>query len=96
MKIIISRKGFDSSAGEGFSPILEDGKMISFPIPEPNQKAEKKTYTKLKNINFGDVNLGDLAKEVYAKHFSKIEYHLGQLMQSCLREVFKEKSPGHV
>ncbi len=33
MKIILSRKGFDSENGGYPSPILPDGKMISLPIP---------------------------------------------------------------
>lgn len=33
MKVILSRKGFDSSNGGIASPIFEDGTMISFPIP---------------------------------------------------------------
>ena len=33
MKIILSRKGFDSSIGGNSSPILPDGKMLSLPIP---------------------------------------------------------------
>ena len=38
MKIILSRKGFDSSYGGVPSVIREDGKMISAPIPEMNGK----------------------------------------------------------
>ena len=33
MKIILSRKGFDSSNGGIVSPIMEDGTLVSFPIP---------------------------------------------------------------
>ena len=33
MKIILSRKGFDSANGGIVSPIMEDGTLISFPIP---------------------------------------------------------------
>lgn len=33
MKIILSRKGFDSSLGGYPSPILPDGRMVSLPIP---------------------------------------------------------------
>jgi len=35
MKIVLSRKGFDSSAGGHASPILPDGTMVSLPIPSP-------------------------------------------------------------
>ena len=34
MKIILSRKGFDSSAGGVPSPILPDGRLVSLPIPD--------------------------------------------------------------
>lgn len=33
MKVILSRKGFDSANGGIASPIFEDGTMVSFPIP---------------------------------------------------------------
>src|SRR5689334_22542724 len=33
MKLILSRKGFDSSAGGCANPILPDGRLVSFPIP---------------------------------------------------------------
>lgn len=33
MKVILSRKGFDSSNGGIVSPVFEDGTMLSFPIP---------------------------------------------------------------
>ena len=33
MKIILSRKGFDSSWGGCPSPVLPDGTMLSMPIP---------------------------------------------------------------
>ena len=50
MRIIFSRKGFDSSAGGGPSPIV-DGRPISMPIP-----AGAASQT-----SFGDLGLGDLA-----------------------------------
>ena len=34
MKIILSRKGFDSGAGGSPSPILPDGTLLSIPIPD--------------------------------------------------------------
>ena len=34
MKLILSRKGFDSSAGGVPSPIFPDGQMLSLPIPD--------------------------------------------------------------
>ena len=40
MKVILSRKGFDSANGGIVSPIFEDGTMISMPIP-----AEEDSYS---------------------------------------------------
>lgn len=39
MKIILSRKGFDSGSGGFASPVLPDGTMVSLPIPEPGGPA---------------------------------------------------------
>jgi len=36
MKIIFSRKGFDSSAGGIPSPILPDGQLLPLPVPQPD------------------------------------------------------------
>ena len=47
MKVILSRKGFDSSYGGYPSIILPSGKMISFPIPEANPNCE---ITEAKNL----------------------------------------------
>lgn len=50
MKIVFSRKGFDSSAGGGPSPIVE-GRPVSLPIPAGT--ASRTTY--------GDLGLGEYA-----------------------------------
>lgn len=39
MKLILSRKGFDSAYGGSPSPILPSGEMVSFPIPEHGQRS---------------------------------------------------------
>lgn len=44
MKVILSRKGFDSGYGGQPSPILPDGTMLSMPIPTPGDKV---TYAEL-------------------------------------------------
>lgn len=38
MKLILSRKGFDSSSGGVPSPILPDGRLLSLPIPDRSAK----------------------------------------------------------
>ncbi len=61
MKIILSRKGFDSSYGGCPSPILPDGTMVSLPIPHkigiPYTKVSITPEISLKDI------MGDLCPE---------------------------------
>jgi hypothetical protein len=38
MKVILSRKGFDSGYGGIPSPVLPDGTMLSLPIPSKGDK----------------------------------------------------------
>lgn len=51
MKIVFSRKGFDSGSGGGSSPIIE-GKPVSLPIPDTKGIAR---------TTYGDLGLGELA-----------------------------------
>src|SRR2546421_6117027 len=57
MKIILSRKGFDSSMGKVPSPIFPSGELCSLPIPENAPGSHLKRYEEIK---FGHLNLGDL------------------------------------
>ena len=58
MKIIFSRKGFDSSAGGCASSIL-DGRLVSLPIPDP---ASRVTYA---DVTCGDVgSLGPIVESL--------------------------------
>lgn len=59
MKIILSRKGFDSANGGIVSPIMEDGTMLSFPIPSDDKDTfddliyHNHTYSKiLHDLNY--------------------------------------------
>lgn len=59
MKVILSRKGFDSSYGGIPSPILNDKWVISLPIPSEN-KGNPKRYSELKlndNLTYKDLIL---------------------------------------
>ena len=59
MRVILSRKGFDSANGRIVSPIMEDGSLISFPIPSKDQDSfedlvyGEHTYSKiLSDLNY--------------------------------------------
>lgn len=60
MKIILSRKGFDSANGGITSPIFEDGTMISFPIPS----ADEDTYN---DLLYDGVEYIDILKDLNYK-----------------------------
>jgi hypothetical protein len=58
MRIVLSRKGFDSSAGKVASPIFDDGAMISLPIPE---RGSGTTYGEVSTRRGG---LGELVEQL--------------------------------
>jgi hypothetical protein len=64
MKLILSRKGFDSSAGGIASPILPDGRMISLPIPS---RADNFTFN---DIDVHDVDMAGLLEGVSHRQYS--------------------------
>lgn len=61
MKIILSRKGFDSSCGGKASPIFPDGTFYSLPIPE-GQRGQQSTH--YDEITFGEYGLGSLVADL--------------------------------
>ena len=60
MKVVLSRKGFDSANGGIASPIFEDGTMVSFPIPSEDED----TYDDFIHNGFS-----------YAKILKDLHYH---------------------
>lgn len=72
MKIIFSRKGFDSSSGGKPSPILPDGRMVSLPIPD------KESPIRYGDIRWQEYNLGSLVSDLTdgrtpASHFAHLD-----------------------
>ena len=63
MKIILSRKGFDSSYGGAASPILPDGRMVSLPIPERPAAVTPASRT-YRQIRTGNVSAGALVQSL--------------------------------
>ncbi|MBZ9685273.1 hypothetical protein G9F72_002775 [Clostridium estertheticum] len=57
MKIILSRKGFDSKAGGIASPIMPDGFLLSMPIPSIDGVA----YS---NLQYNDVNYSKILEDL--------------------------------
>ena len=73
MKLILSRKGFDSSAGGVPSPIFPDGKMISLPIPG-EEGASNLTYQEIPGNEWASV--GELVQQLKARVSSTSPAHL--------------------
>lgn len=61
MKVILSRKGFDSGYGRCPSPIFPDGRMASLPIP-----ARANPHV-MGDLSFEGIGLGDLARDLSAE-----------------------------
>ena len=59
MKIIFSRKGFDSGAGGVPSPIFPDGQLLSLPIPDKSSKLAYKSLSGNSWATIGEL-IGDL------------------------------------
>lgn len=47
MRVVLSRKGFDSTAGGGPSPLLPDGRLVTLPIPERRPGPRSPSYDDL-------------------------------------------------
>jgi hypothetical protein len=58
MKLIFSRKGFDTASGGCPSPIFLDGTLLSLPIPD------KDSPIYYKDISFGLINYGEIVSEL--------------------------------
>ena len=72
MKIIFSRKGFDSSFGKVPSPIFPDGRMLSLPIPDINSKI------RYQDICWNEYNLGEIVSSltngiIKPSHFAHLD-----------------------
>jgi hypothetical protein len=72
MKIIFSRKGFDTAAGGTPSPIFPDGRMVSLPIPD------KHSPIRYGDIQWQEHSLGKLVSDltdgrIPATHFAHFD-----------------------
>ncbi|MGB6034894.1 MAG: hypothetical protein WBG42_01410, partial [Cryomorphaceae bacterium] len=63
MKVIFSRKGFDSKYGKGYSPILPSGAMLSMPIPA----SDGESGVRLNDIEWRDRSYTEAIEGLYPK-----------------------------
>lgn len=85
MKVILSRKGFDSQYGGQASPILPDGTLLSLPIP---QKDDTIKFTELFN---GQKSYYEIIRELNANNIQinpSTKAHLDpDIRRSCIRRL---------
>lgn len=67
MKLILSRKGFDSASGGTPSAILPDGRLCWFPIPSTHAKV------RYKDLRFGPPRIADLISDLSKERVSRAD-----------------------
>ncbi len=75
MKVVLSRKGFDSANGGIPSPIMPDGEMLSFPIPSWSEKM-------LSDLRFGRESYADIYSDL-AGYRCDLSCHVDPDLASC-------------
>src|SRR5215472_17422147 len=93
MKIILSRKGFDSSTGGIPSPILPDGRLLSLPIPVPGERI---TYAQIRAFDGSAASvLSDLRPgghrfegELKSQPWASVPAHLDPDLRAAARPRF--------
>lgn len=65
MKIILSRKGFDSGSGGYANPILKDGSLVSLPIPDAGAPL------RYGDCRYGTRNMGTLVEKITRKKIKR-------------------------
>ncbi len=86
MKLILSRKGFDSGAGKVPSPIYPDGIMLSLPIPDKHSKI---TYQDIMGLDGKPI--GDLVEKLTK---GKIPSHYKAHLDPDLRKESLKRKKG--
>ncbi len=85
MRLILSRKGFDSSSGGCPNPIYPDGSMIALPIPD------KRSPIRYRDLTWRGRNLGDIVvKLTHGRQRGDYRAHL----DPDLRQDMRPRDPG--
>ncbi|MCG8668033.1 MAG: hypothetical protein MI867_01345 [Pseudomonadales bacterium] len=85
MRLILSRKGFDSSAGGCPNPIFPDGRLFALPIPDDRSTIQ------YKEIAFEDIPVGRLVHQLTK---ARVKGHHGAHLDPDLLESAFERQPG--
>lgn len=92
MKIILSRKGFDSVAGGCASPIIDGKTLLSLPIPVKEQNRYSERQIKYSDLSYNDINYAKLISDL-KPNFSSEFCHLDPDIRSGIRNTETEWKP---
>jgi hypothetical protein len=85
VRIVLSRKGFDSGSGGCASPILPDGSMLALPIPD------KSSPVRYADLTWKGRNVGELVERLTR---GKQRAHYGAHVDPDVREELRARKPG--
>ncbi len=86
MRIILSRKGFDSSSGGCPNPILPDGRLVALPIPDADSPV---TYSQLQY----DPSIAELASQLSGRRMAGHGAHLDPDLEAGLQSRNRDWRP---
>jgi putative DNA base modification enzyme with NMAD domain len=85
VKIIFSRKGFDSSSGGCPNPVLPDGRLLPMPIPD------QRSPIQYNDINCSGINLGEIVSDITR---DKVKANAGAHLDPDIDHSQYSRSPG--
>lgn len=92
MKIILSRKGFDSVAGGCASPIIDGKTLLSLPIPVKEENKDIEKQIRYSDLNYNGVNYAKLISDLNPR-FSSEFCHLDPDIRSGIRNEKRKWKP---
>lgn len=92
MKIILSRKGFDSVAGGCASPIIDGKTLLSLPIPVKEKNKDSEKQIRYSDLNYNGVNYAKLISDLKPS-FSDEFCHLDPDIRSGIRNEKRKWKP---
>jgi hypothetical protein len=87
MRLILSRKGFDSQYGGCASPIFPGGLLASLPIPSGHAEP------KFASLNVGAYNLGEVVQQLTQGRKTPVEAHSGVHLDPDIDETLTVREP---
>ena len=81
--LVISRKGFDSTAGGRASPIFANGDIFSVPIPQ-----KKQSQSRYRELQFNDMSGREILNFIGAKSISVDDFYHNDPLLSGQKGIF--------